>query len=239
MLIEKRASTSRVTGEIGSDALITYTLIVTNVGGTANPAVVVTDASASGLAYVEGSALPLPNQTSPMVWRLGTLLPGENRVILFVARLAIGTQSVVHNVAVVGNQIEAIVASDEAVNTLDPTVITLEALSAKQGADGVQIYWRTSMEQNTFGFRIYRSNTSNLADASAISANMLPAYGRNGRAEYTTLDQQPINSANTYYWLNEIETTGSSLFYGPIHLTGMEQSLVWQTYIVYLPMLVR
>lgn len=228
-----------MTGEIGSDALITYTLIVTNVGATTDTAVVVTDTLPQGLVYVVGSALPLPNQTNPMVWQLGALSPGANRVIQFVTRLTIGTQSVVHNVAVVGNQIESIVASDDATNTLDPTVITLEELRATQSTDGVQLYWRTSMEQNTFGFRIYRSGTSNLADASPITADLQPARGRNGGAEYSTLDPQPTNTANTYYWLNEIETTGNSLFYGPIRLQGPEHTLVWQIHNTYLPMLMR
>ncbi len=59
--------------------LLTYTLIVTNLGPSAAVNVVVTDMLPAQVTFV--SAMPVPSSTAPLVWLLGTLAPAEVRLI--------------------------------------------------------------------------------------------------------------------------------------------------------------
>ena len=237
LVIDKRSETSKPTGEIGQDLLITYTIVVTNIGIGPEPNVVITDSLPVNLSYVPNSAIPAPNSISPLVWRVGALMPGQHATVRFVANVLASNQSVVLNVAVVGNSVSSIVASDEATNNLDVTAIALEKFTAIQDQNGIRIRWSTSLEQNTYGFYIYRSENYQKEDAIPISHQIIPARGRLGGASYEMLDPISEVSAKLHYWLVEVELDGNTIYYGPITVDAGDKQAEHNTLVTYLPLI--
>ena len=94
----------------------------------------------------------------------------------------------------------------------------------------MSVAWETANEANTLGYRIYRSATAERATATLASAGMIAATGQATGASYTWVDPT-APSGTTYYWLEEIETTGTLTEYGPATVGGVFRS--------YLPMIGR
>jgi hypothetical protein len=92
-----------------------------------------------------------------------------------------------------------------------PTAITLSSFTAALRPEGgMQVTWRTSLEQNTFGFYVLRSATGKLADAIKVNSDLMLAKGV---GQYGLID--PQGTTNASYWLQEIELDGTTLVYGP------------------------
>ncbi|GAB4442516.1 MAG: hypothetical protein OHK0015_41230 [Chloroflexi bacterium OHK40] len=102
-------------------------------------------------------------------------------------------------------------------NIIDPTAVTLRSFTAHRSAAGVELRWETGTERNTLGFHILRSATGNLADATRVTLALIPARG--GPAEgaaYNWTDGEATDPAvPVSYWLEELETGGNTLRYGP------------------------
>ena len=239
LAIEKRSTTSDASGVIGADNLITYTIVVTNIGLVIDSNVVVTDVLPIGLDYVVDSAKPKPAGVSPLVWKIGVMLPGQFATIQFVARVTASNLSSIHNVAVVGDNLQSILASGDVTNTFNSTAVVLEEFSAIRELEGVRIRWITSREEDTYGFQVYRGKTDRLSEAKSVTTEIIPAQGRQGGAHYGLFDSAITAGSSAYYWLVETELTGNTIFYGPVNVNVMIRPTIGGRIDVFLPMISR
>jgi uncharacterized repeat protein (TIGR01451 family) len=201
---------------------VSYTIVISNVGAMTATNVVVRDPIPAGTTYVDGSANPTPESVgNEIVWRFPEI--GPNGVLVFsfyVVRIETQTQiTAIRNVATVQtDQNPAPITSNEVINPLGTTAVTLASFTARLNApgSGVTIAWRTSVENNTWGFTVLRSATGNVADAVvAGNGEFIPATGMGGAGGRYTLND-PAGSVNATYWLREVETDGDIQVYGPI-----------------------
>jgi uncharacterized repeat protein (TIGR01451 family) len=216
LVIDKLARTGASDNTVGRDGLITYTILITNTGAGIANGVVVTDALPPELSYVAGSALPIPAQTNPMIWRIGTLAAGQGVVISFTARTTTTAAASIRNIAVVGDGRNSLIDQSDIVVLRSPTAITLQDFQAARQADGTHITWSTSLERNSLGFIVYRGTSPRFADAQAVNSAMVAARGNAGGARYALVDT--TGSAASYYWLVEVELNGRVNVHGPIRV---------------------
>jgi hypothetical protein len=98
------------------------------------------------------------------------------------------------------------------------TAITLADFSISASASGATVNWRTSLESNTFGFHVLRGASPDRAQAVRINSALIAARGGSEGAAYRIDDAQ--SAAGMYYWLEEVELSGKTQFYGPVQLAG-------------------
>lgn len=98
------------------------------------------------------------------------------------------------------------------------TAITLRSLTATRTADGVTIRWETGAELNTAGFHILRSDTGAPEAAVRVTGSLIPARGSATEGDvYSWTDTTAgAPGSNIAYWLEEVETNGTTLRYGPV-----------------------
>ena len=217
LALEKIAQGSGVNNTVGRDQIITYTIRITNTTSVAMVSVVVTDPLPSGLSFVAGSSTPAQVGENPLKWTFNVVLPGESKNIVFRAVVAPGSATLLKNIAyVTGGPISGIVASDDAQSTNDPTAIALVSFTATPEKNGVRVAWTTSLEQDTFGFRLYRATSQSRAEAVQVTSELIAANGRNGGASYHFVDASTEANKTYTYWLQETELSGVTHEYGPV-----------------------
>lgn len=105
-----------------------------------------------------------------------------------------------------------------------PTAITLARLTAVR-VDGVALVrWMTTSEHNTFGFNVLRSPTRQRATAQRVTEQTVLGQGRgtNG-GSYEWRDPTPVTGQQPLYWLQEVETDGTTHEYGPVQLVDEQR----------------
>jgi hypothetical protein len=80
----------------------------------------------------------------------------------------------------------------------------------------VDVAWQTASEVNTVGFLLYRANTP-AGPGEKITPNLIPVQGDAlTGGDYHYSDDSVRAGQTYYYWLEEIETSGSATRHGPI-----------------------
>jgi hypothetical protein len=97
---------------------------------------------------------------------------------------------------------------------LNPTGVHLSEFKASMVPDGVKVSWRTSLERGTFGFNVLRSMNGERSHAIRVNAELVPAKGLDGGANYSLLDKG--GAVNATYWLEEVELNGTVIDYEPV-----------------------
>jgi len=200
--------------------LITYTIWVTNEGNIPALNVPISDGIPSGTGYVGDSAAPaLVSGPDPLVWMLPSAAPGVPYSFSFTVRvIGQNAQGVIRNVAFVGNN--PVTETNEIIHVFGPTAIHLVSLRASRTAGGVSVMWQTAQENNTLGFRLYRSSTPARQAAALATQGVIAATGNATGDSYTWLDAGAAPTGTLYYWLQEIDTTGAVTEYGPVLAGG-------------------
>ncbi len=101
------------------------------------------------------------------------------------------------------------------------TAAAPSGMSARtHGAAGTRVVWQTEEEVSHLGFQVWRERAGirtrisrGLIPGSMFATGDLPLAGRR---HYELWDAQPASDGNQRYWLEEIGTTGSSRWHGPI-----------------------
>ena len=116
-----------------------------------------------------------------------------------------------------------------------PTAITLQSFTAqwRTGSGTVLVEWTTGVEINSFGFRLYRSETPERATAVQVTSDIILARG--GGSSYWFEDTSAVAGKRYYYWLQETETDDNTIDYGPAVTTGPRLSKVT----IFLPVIRR
>lgn len=225
---------------VTAGSLLTYTITFTNNGAFTATNVLLTFPLP---VNTQSSGNPLWTVIMPGVYgySAGTLAPGQAGTVTFVVQVDSPLPNTV-------NAITATVSiADDGVHGTDadlgdntatvvtpvfrPTAVTLAYfVAAAHPAGGVLVRWQTALEQNTWGFHVWRSATAGLEDAVRITPALIPAGGQNG-AVYEWHDTGALPGRSYFYWLQEVELDGTLLMYGPARFSPVQQ--------VYLPIVQR
>lgn len=214
-------------------SLITYTLVLTNLGPYLSRDTRITDTLPAGTSYVPGSVTTMNGVPvlgpDPLVWLVGDLPVGGAFTATFAVRVEMFS-GVITNVATAGNQWGTPITSTVSYVVVPPTAIQLLSLRAIRAGAAVNVTWQTASEANTLGYRIYRSTSGTRADAMLVSGGVIAATGAGTGASYAWVDADAPAGAS-FYWLEEVETSGAVTEYGPASVGGVFRS--------YLPVMSR
>ncbi|MEZ4830966.1 MAG: hypothetical protein R2873_03005 [Caldilineaceae bacterium] len=220
---------------------VTFTIAVTNTGDTTLVVVEVVDIyPPDELQYLRSSLTTPPSlvESGKVGWaditdELGDIAPGTAVSFTVTFRFTGAVSTSATNVAELGvvldeNQDGLPPLTGQAGATIigSPTAVELLSFVAKQTSRGIQITWATGAEINTWGFRVVRGESNDRSQAVLVSEMLIPATGPN--STYSFLD--PDGSAVHYYWLQEQETTGKLLEYGPIQVRPMPNDMSANVY---------
>ena len=98
-----------------------------------------------------------------------------------------------------------------------PTVVDLAAFDAAPQGNGVLLTWETASELDNLGFNIYRAE-SQAGQLSPINRHLIACKNLGGTvgAAYSFLDGSAAPGASYYYWLEDIDTSGTATRHGPV-----------------------
>ncbi len=83
----------------------------------------------------------------------------------------------------------------------------------------VQIEWQTESENDLIGYNIYRNQGDELDEATQINLNYVSPHNSSSQSIYRFVDED-VESETTYqYWLESVELSGYSEFFGPVSVT--------------------
>lgn len=102
---------------------------------------------------------------------------------------------------------------------LDPTLpVELSSFTAIQTAQNfVNLTWVTESETEILGFNAYRSGTSELNDSYRINPSVIQGTNTSTQHTYSFIDSEGLTNNHTYwYWLESVELSGGSEFFGPV-----------------------
>ncbi|HOQ81179.1 MAG TPA: choice-of-anchor D domain-containing protein, partial [Candidatus Cloacimonadota bacterium] len=118
---------------------------------------------------------------------------------------------------------------------LDNVTITYDAtlpveLSAFNTAvltnNTVSLSWTTQSENNLFGYHLHRSTEERLNSAERITSALISPTNTSNEANYTYVDSEVLPETTYYYWLQTVESNGTSQFFGPYSVRTNEGNIV-------------
>ncbi len=80
----------------------------------------------------------------------------------------------------------------------------------------VQLNWTTQSETNLIGYRVLRSEGTDVAQATNMTPVLIDAYNESTTHNYSFTDGEVENHTVYNYWLESVEMDGSSEFHGPV-----------------------
>ncbi len=225
IVLDKIGAGAGRNGAVGSDATVTYTLLVTNTSANTVRNVTINDPLTTSLTYVADSASPPPVGTAPLSWMITEIGPNATVHIMFRVKVGSGQAVQVVNTAH-AMQSGVMVAADTVALPFSPTAIALDSFYAERSAsiDGqssILVTWKTALELNTLGYHVYRSADGARANAVKITDRMIPA--KIGGGVYSIVDAKAEPGVNYTYWLQESELGGAINEYGPATLGASAQ----------------
>ena len=228
--LDEYPTTSGVNGLVGADKCVTYTLVVTNTSPAVVNNVLVTDVIPEDTTFSHGNVTLLPGSTNTVVWTVGTLQAGQRASNYFVVCSVIADIATLDNIAVLqGGALPGVVDANGSEVLYNPTAVTLaqfEVSAAKDNSSAIRVVWTTSLEQNTYGFNLWRSGTDNRVDAVQVTSELIVTHGRNGGASYEFVDHTAQSGVAYRYWLAETELSGAINEYGPATLAQAKSDIV-------------
>lgn len=163
-------------------------------------------------------------------WQRGHIIEDEYVQLITARALVLDGSGVPHlTYDTLGGQIYATGEVPE------PTALDLVGFSiVHEGQDNI-IRWRTGVELNTFGFHLWRAVTSLRADAVRITPQMVMATGSD--SNYVFVDAAMTADEASTYWLQEVETTGRTVEYGPYVVKSVQSDGTQEQQTLYLPLI--
>ena len=106
------------------------------------------------------------------------------------------------------------------------TAVELVSFEALPLDGAVALEWKTGSELDNLGFHLYRAESEE-GQYTRITANVIPGLGSSPQgATYSYRDSGLTNGVTYYYQLEDIETTGSKEFHGPVLATPTAEVVV-------------
>ncbi len=104
--------------------------------------------------------------------------------------------------------------------TLPVTFATFTAKPINSG--NVLLNWTTQSESDMQGYHIYRSESSEIAEAVRLTTNIIAANNNSQESSYEYEDSDIEFDITYYYWIESYENSGYSSFHGPVSTTVIE-----------------
>jgi hypothetical protein len=127
--------------------------------------------------------------------------------------------TVVQNVA----RIETSTEETDYTNNRDsaPTPVDLLSFSARYASGVVILEWETTWEVRTYGFKLYRSESARLSEATPIAFVFATGQGQSSGARYGYKDLGVEQGGTYYYWLVDVDLDGRETVHGPVDVTAL------------------
>lgn len=109
--------------------------------------------------------------------------------------------------------------SDWTVGSTEPATLPVELSSFDaivNQSGNVVLNWVSQSETGVAGYRVYRSQVSESADATCLNSVLIPATNTSQQSDYSFTDTENQVYGTWYYWLEGIEFNGTGEFYGPV-----------------------
>ncbi len=215
---------SSVSGAVRPGQLITYQLFVRNIGSSVAINVIVTDSAPLGTLFVAasgGSDIQIDSTVTGAVYRVARLAAGQSVTMTFAVRVSLspGTVIILNQAQLSSPNLPGVtVASNQVLNPLAPTAVSLDLFSAVMGQGGVLVRWHTSLERDALGYNLLRSNANDRAGATRVNSALIAALGPQG-GTYELVDANGI--PGSFYWIEEIELSGATRVYGPAQVATL------------------
>ncbi len=87
----------------------------------------------------------------------------------------------------------------------------------------VTLQWTSGSETNNLGFNIIRSNNADLSNGVCLNANIIQGTNTSQNHTYHFSDLTVEASNTYYYWLENIDYSGISMYNGPVIVQVLEQ----------------
>lgn len=98
--------------------------------------------------------------------------------------------------------------------------VTMEEFTATGHPAGVTLHWTTVSELEALGFHLYRAE-SETGTQQRLTDGLIPAMGGPAGGSYEYNDGTALAGTTYYYWLEALNTDGSSQRFGPVSATPM------------------
>lgn len=234
---------------------ITFTIAITNVGLSQVDVLPLDDIFDPEYLYFVSASPVTPDMvsnatglvswydlTSPAPHGFGmNLEPGRSFVLTTVFTVASQIVTTT-NTAVVSDVVDVYEnpaeEDDDTVIIVDvPTAVDLLYFRVAQAtSDAVTLEWATAVEQNTYGFALYRAATPDMDRAGSVG--FILSQGHGGPASYSFTDRDQVSRSDIwYYWLAEIENSGKAIYHGPASTSAWQPAALTER--TYLPMVMR
>ena len=83
----------------------------------------------------------------------------------------------------------------------------------------VQLNWTTQSESNLIGYRVMRSEGTDVAQAINMTPVLIDAYNESTTHNYSFTDTEVENNMLYNYWLESVEMDGTSQYHGPVSVS--------------------
>jgi hypothetical protein len=121
--------------------------------------------------------------------------------------------------------------------TDEPTAIGLLYFEANRQGERIILNWGTAVEIDNFGFRLQRSSTGKIADATELAFVPGQGQGTSSGASYTYRDDD-VETTQTYtYWLVDVDLNGIETVHGPVTVLAIDSN--GSGPIIFLPLIRR
>src|SRR5262249_35238377 len=119
---------------------------------------------------------------------------------------------------------------------INPTAITLASFTATPEGGTIVVRWVTTAERNPWGFHLYRTADGIRDHAVRVTSDLVLGRGRGQGASYSWTDTTVQAGTEYTYWLQEVETDGTTNEYGPANATA---SPAMGGYSIFIPLVMR
>jgi hypothetical protein len=100
-----------------------------------------------------------------------------------------------------------------------PTAVELAAFTASGIPGGIRLDWRTASETDNVGFHLHRADSRN-GPYTRITGALIAGLGSSPAGRAYVYEELRLEPGRTYYYkLEDLETTGRTMFHGPVSAT--------------------
>lgn len=106
------------------------------------------------------------------------------------------------------------------VTDFSPTAVDLLSFTGTRMADGILLEWQTANEIDNLGFNLYRA-ASESGTKVKLNADLIPTKVMPGSlvgASYSFEDFTATASEAYFYWLEDVEASGTTTMHGPVEV---------------------
>lgn len=97
----------------------------------------------------------------------------------------------------------------------EPPVIPIYFHGVLTAENNVRLEW-TYFDTGLQGYRLYRSQSNAIEQASLITPNMIPAFNDSTLHSFSYIDDDVENHTTYYYWLQCVQVDSSTELHGPV-----------------------